>query len=149
MIIYLHVRMTMNSNLALEEERYQTTIYLNDRPYKVLDIGEGECIINIVSGIEDYLITVSRFPQNQRVIIVDIADVLNGEQQDSATIERALANDLHLLFDVFWLEEVKIHSEIDSLNMNAIYDVVRIRDYSRSLLSFEQQLEEKKLDAIR
>ncbi|AYO09242.1 hypothetical protein D0784_07350 [Vibrio campbellii] len=139
----------MNSNLALEEERYQTTIYLNDRPYKVLDIGEGECIINIVSGIEDYLITVSRFPQNQRVIIVDIADVLNGEQQDSATIERALANDLHLLFDVFWLEEVKIHSEIDSLNMNAIYDVVRIRDYSRSLLSFEQQLEEKKLDAIR
>lgn len=141
--------MTMNSNLALEEERYQTTIYLNDRPYKVLDIGEGECIINIVSGIEDYLITVSRFPQNQRVIIVDIAEVLNGEQQDSATIERALANDLHLLFDVFWLEEVKIHSEIDSLNMNAIYDVVRIRDYSRSLLSFEQQLEEKKLDAIR
>ncbi|NOH65615.1 hypothetical protein [Vibrio rotiferianus] len=139
----------MNSNLALEEERYQTTIYLNDRPYKVLDIGEGECIINIVSGIEDYLITVSRFPQNQRVIIVDIADVLNGEQQDSATIERALANDLHLLFDVFWLEEVKIHSEIDSLNMDAIYDVVRIRDYSRSLLSFEQQLEEKKLDAIR
>ncbi|WP_411064375.1 hypothetical protein [Vibrio rotiferianus] len=139
----------MNSNLALEEERYQTTIYLNDRPYKVLDIGEGECIINIVSGIEDYLITVSRFPQNQRVIIVDIAEVLNGEQQDSATIERALANDLHLLFDVFWLEEVKIHSEIDSLNMNAIYDVVRIRDYSRSLLSFEQQLEEKKLDAIR
>ncbi|WP_407833017.1 hypothetical protein [Vibrio rotiferianus] len=139
----------MNSNLALEEERYQTTIYLNDRPYKVLDIGEGECIINIVSGIEDYLITVSRFPQNQRVIIVDIADVLNGEQQDSATIERALANDLHLLFDVFWLEEVKIHSEIDSLNMNAIYDVVRIRDYSRSLLSFEQQLEEKKLDGIR
>ncbi|WP_282066772.1 hypothetical protein [Vibrio rotiferianus] len=139
----------MNSNLALEEERYQTTIYLNDRPYKVLDIGEGECIINIVSGIEDYLITVSPFPQNQRVIIVDIAEVLNGEQQDSATIERALANDLHLLFDVFWLEEVKIHSEIDSLNMNAIYDVVRIRDYSRSLLSFEQQLEEKKLDAIR
>ncbi|AUW05145.1 hypothetical protein C1N51_16370 [Vibrio campbellii] len=141
--------MTMNSNLTLEEERYQTTIYLNNRPYKVLDTGEGECIINIVSGIEDYLITVSRFPQNQRVIIVDIADVLNGEQQDSATIERALANDLHLLFDVFWLEEVKIHSEIDSLNMNAIYDVVRIRDYSRSLLSFEQQLEEKKLDAIR
>ena len=139
----------MNSNLALEEERYQTTIYLNDRPYKVLDTGEGECIIKIVSGIEDYLIPVSRFPQNQRVIIVDIADVLNGEQQDSATIERALANDLHLLFDVFWLEEVKIHSEIDSLNMNAIYDVVRIRDYSRSLLSFEQQLEEKKLDAIR
>ncbi|MEF1341207.1 hypothetical protein REH81_31320, partial [Vibrio rotiferianus] len=145
----LHVRMTMNSNLTLEEERYQTTIYLNDRPYKVLDTGEGECIIKIVSGIEDYLIPVSRFPQNQRVIIVDIADVLNGEQQDSATIERALANDLHLLFDVFWLEEVKIHSEIDSLNMNAIYDVVRIRDYSRSLLSFEQQLEEKKLDAIR
>jgi hypothetical protein len=141
--------MTMNSNLTLEEERYQTTIYLNDRPYKVLDTGEGECIIKIVSGIEDYLIPVSRFPQNQRVIIVDIADVLNGEQQDSATIERALANDLHLLFDVFWLEEVKIHSEIDSLNMNAIYDVVRIRDYSRSLLSFEQQLEEKKLDAIR
>ncbi|MGR5058799.1 hypothetical protein ACPV3O_11175 [Vibrio rotiferianus] len=139
----------MNSNLTLEEERYQTTIYLNDRPYKVLDTGEGECIIKIVSGIEDYLIPVSRFPQNQRVIIVDIADVLNGEQQDSATIERALANDLHLLFDVFWLEEVKIHSEIDSLNMNAIYDVVRIRDYSRSLLSFEQQLEEKKLDAIR
>ncbi|WP_182026851.1 hypothetical protein [Vibrio rotiferianus] len=139
----------MNSNLTLEEERYQTTIYLNDRPYKVLDTGEGECIIKIVSGIEDYLITVSRFPQNQRVIIVDIADVLNGEQQDSATIEIALANDLHLLFDVFWLEEVKIHSEIDSLNMNAIYDVVRIRDYSRSLLSFEQQLEEKKLGAIR
>ncbi|APX06366.1 hypothetical protein BWP24_09430 [Vibrio campbellii] len=139
----------MNSNLTLKEERYQTTIYLNDRPYKVLDTGEGECIIKIVSGIEDYLIPVSRFPQNQRVIIVDIADVLNGEQQDSATIERALANDLHLLFDVFWLEEVKIHSEIDSLNMNAIYDVVRIRDYSRSLLSFEQQLEEKKLDSIR
>ena len=75
--------------------------------------------------------------------------VLNCEPQDRRTLEKALANDLHLLFDVFWLEEVKIHSEVSNLNMNAIYDVVRIRNYSRSLLSFEQHLEEKKLDALK
>jgi len=139
----------MNSNLSLEENHYQTTIYLNDRPYKVLDTGEGECTINIVSGIEDYLMTVSRFPQNQRVMIVDISGVLNDEQQDSATIERVLANDLHLLFDVFWLEEVKVHSEVKNLNMNAIYDVVRIRNYAQSLLNFQQRLDHKQLHTLK
>lgn len=139
----------MNSNLSLEENHYQTTIYLNDRPYKVLDTGEGECTINIVSGIEDYLMTVSLFPQNQRVMIVDISGVLNDEQQDSATIERVLANDLHLLFDVFWLEEVKVHSEVKNLNMNAIYDVVRIRNYSQSLLNFQQRLDHKQLHTLK
>ena len=139
----------MNSNLSLEENHYQTTIYLNDRPYKVLDTGEGECTINIVSGIEDYLMTVSRFPQNQRVMIVDISGVLNDEQQDSVTIERVLANDLHLLFDVFWLEEVKVHSEVKNLNMNAIYDVVRIRNYSQSLLNFQQRLDHKQLHTLK
>lgn len=141
--------MTMNSNLSLEENHYQTTIYLNDRPYKVLDTGEGECTINIVSGIEDYLMTVSLIPQNQRVMIVDISGVLNDEQQDSATIERVLANDLHLLFDVFWLEEVKVHSEVKNLNMNAIYDVVRIRNYAQSLLNFQQRLDHKQLHTLK
>jgi hypothetical protein len=139
----------MNSNLSLEENHYQTTIYLNDRPYKVLDTGEGECTINIVSGIEDYLMTVSLIPQNQRVMIVDISGVLNDEQQDSATIERVLANDLHLLFDVFWLEEVKVHSEVKNLNMNAIYDVVRIRNYAQSLLNFQQRLDHKQLHTLK
>ncbi|EMJ3465130.1 TPA: hypothetical protein P0E21_000046 [Vibrio harveyi] len=139
----------MKSNLNLVEQRYQTTIYLNDRPYKVLDMGEGECMITLVSGIEDYFTKLTRFSPNKRSIIVDVSEVLNCEPQDRRTLEKALANDLHLLFDVFWLEEVKIHSEVSNLNMNAIYDVVRIRNYSRSLLSFEQHLKEKKLDALK
>ncbi|KDN28985.1 hypothetical protein VFDL14_22500 [Vibrio fortis] len=129
----------MKSNLALIEEHYQTTIYLNDRPYRVLDMGEGECSIIIVSCEEDYLKAMIRLSPIQRVIIVDISGLLNCEHQDTGMLEKALANDLHLLFDVFWLEEVKVHSEVSNLNMNAIYEVVRIRNHSRTLLNFEQR----------
>ncbi len=139
----------MKSNLAIEEQHYQTTIYLNDRPYKVMDVGEGECTITIVSNIEDYIATITRFSPNQRSIIVDVSEALNSESQDAETLEKVIANDLHLLFDVFWLEEVKIHSDVSNLNMSAIYNVVRIRNYSRSLLSFSQQLEHKQLHSLK
>lgn len=124
----------MNSNFDLVEQRYQTKIYLNDRPYKVLDMGEGECSITIVCDIEEYLTKATRFSTNHRSIIVDISEVLSDEQQDDGRVETTLASDLHLLFDVFWLDEVTIHSEVSNLNMSAIYDVVRIRNYSRALL---------------
>lgn len=139
----------MKSNLAIEEQHYQTTIYLNDRPYKVMDVGEGECTITIVSNIEDYIATITRFSPNKRSIIVDVSEALNSENQDTETLEKVIANDLHLLFDVFWLEEVKIQSDVSNLNMSAIYNVVRIRNYSRSLLSFSQQLEHKQLDSLK
>jgi len=139
----------MKSNLALIEEHYQTTIYLNDRPYRVLDIGEGECSIVIVSCEEDYLKAMTRLSPIQRIMIVDISELLSCEKKDMVMLEKALANDLHLLFDVFWLEEVKIHSEVSNLNMNAIYDVVRIRNHSRTLLNFEQQPDYKQSNKLK
>lgn len=118
----------MNLSKMLKEDRYQSTIYLNDRPYEVLDIGEGKCLIVMVDSIKAYLERNKTLRLKQRLILVDISKVIQQTAEEQVALDRQLAIDLHLLFDVFWLGEVEIHSELNHINMRAIYDVVRIRN---------------------
>ncbi len=125
----------MNLGLFLKEEQYQTTIYLNDRAYEVLDIGEGKCLIVVATSISDYIEQNREQIVNQRVIVVDISQVLDESKGDMERLERNLVNDLHLSFDVFWLEEVKVTSEVGVINMDGINKVASIRNYSSSQLT--------------
>ncbi|MDL5028917.1 hypothetical protein AB8613_22895 [Vibrio sp. BS-M-Sm-2] len=117
-----------------KQEKYQSTIYLNDHPYDVLDIGEGRCSIIIVEDIDAYLENLSNPLINNRIILVDVSKMLVRQTNGRESIESLLAKDLHLLFDVFWLEEVDVRAEVPSLKMSEIYSVVSIRNYSCSLL---------------
>ncbi|MDC5813388.1 hypothetical protein [Vibrio europaeus] len=123
----------MNLSLILKEERYQKTIYLNDRPYDVLDVGEGGCQVMIVSSINQYMEVNRNNHINERVIVIDISKVINEYGELSEPIENFLVNDLHLLFDV-WLEEVEIKSDVGCINMTPIYKVVEKRNHSQLLL---------------
>ncbi|WP_295894098.1 hypothetical protein [uncultured Vibrio sp.] len=127
----------MISSLMLKEEPSQTTIYLNDRPYEVFDLGEGKCSILIVSNISLHIEQLSKERVTNRVILVDITKVLEQYIGSKERIPQLLANDLHLLFDVFWLEEVQIESEVKHIDMGAVFNVVALRNYSRSLLKSE------------
>lgn len=125
----------MNLGLFLKEEQYQSTIYLNDRVYDVLDIGEGKSIVIVVTSIKDYMDENHNLDPEHRLIVVDISKTLQEMSDNLALFELILANDLHLLFDVFWLEEVEVLCEVDSLNMNEIHKVARTRNYSRAELN--------------
>lgn len=124
----------MNLGLFLKEEQYQTTIYLNDRAYEVLDIGEGECLVVVVTSISEYIENNRDLVLNQRVIVVDISRILSAHPQNLTKVEEHLANDLHLLFDVFWLDKVEVRSEVNTLRMEAISRIANIRNYSSSQL---------------
>lgn len=124
----------MKLSLMSKQEKYQATIYLNDRPYNVLDFGEGRCSIIIVEDIDKHLVRLDNVLINNRIILVDVSKVLVEPRNGKDTVEYLLAKDLHLLFDVFWLEEVDVRSEVPSLKMSEIYNVVSIRNYSCSLL---------------
>jgi len=118
----------MNLSKMLKEDRYQSTIYLNDRPYVVLDVGEGKCRIVIVDCIKSYLEQHKCVHMKQRLILVDVSKVIHISGCDDSELDRLLASDLHLLFDVFWLGEIELVSELSNININSIYDVVRIRN---------------------
>ncbi|AXY03088.1 hypothetical protein D1115_19400 [Vibrio alfacsensis] len=122
------------------EERYQRTIYLNDRPYDVFDIGEGKCSIVIVTDIQEYVLNNGGKHFNQRTIIVEVSKLLNNESLEILTIEKMLMEDLRLLFDVFWLDDVEVSSEVDSINISEVQNVVRARNHFRALLSFRQKV---------
>ncbi|GEM79892.1 hypothetical protein VSU01S_21370 [Vibrio superstes NBRC 103154] len=131
-ILIWKIKMTLN--LMLKEEQYQTTIYLNDRPYDVFDTGEGQCSIIIVNNIGSHIEQLTKARVKNRVILVDITKMLEKYIDKKEVISQLLANDLHLLFDVFWLEDVQIKSEVKHVDMTAVFDVVALRKYSRSLL---------------
>ncbi|CAH7328129.1 conserved hypothetical protein [Vibrio chagasii] len=131
MFLVLEKKMQLSS--VSKQDKYQSTIYLNDRPYDVLDMGEGRCSIIIVEDIDDYLDNLSNPPIKNRIILVDVSKMLIWQTNGTELIESLLAKDLHLLFDVFWLEEVDVRSEVPSLKMSEIYSVVSIRNYSCSL----------------
>lgn len=87
--------------------------FLNDRPYRILDVGEGECHIHLVSVSRNEALSdlkAARCSQRSRVLIVDTSlswgkclEVLSQEQVE------ALATDIHLLMDVFWLNSASIN----------------------------------------
>ncbi len=82
----------------------------------------------MVDSIKAYLERNKTVCLKQRLILVDISKVIQQSDGEQMMLDRYLATDLHLLFDVFWLGEVEIHSELHHINMRAIYDVVRIRN---------------------
>lgn len=47
--------------------------------------------------------------------------------------------DLRLLFDVFWLDDVEVRSEVDSINISKVQNVVKARNHFRTLLNFEHK----------
>ncbi|BCN26204.1 hypothetical protein [Vibrio alfacsensis] len=129
----------MNISVMLTEERYQRTIYLNDRPYDVLDIGEGKCSIVIVLDLPEYVANNEAPHVNQRTIIVDVSKIQNHESLKKWTTEEILMEDLRLLFDVFWLDDVEVRSEVDSINISKVQNVVKARNHFRTLLNFEHK----------
>lgn len=118
----------MNLSKMLKEDLYQSTIYLNDRCYDVLDMGEGKCFIVLVDCIKTYLERYTHFHLKHRLILVDVSKVIQLFEGEQVTLECHLATDLHLLFDVFWLGEVNVRSELSSIDMQTIYDVVSLRN---------------------
>lgn len=123
----------MNICKILNNERYHSTIYLNDRPYAVLDVGEGKCHVILVNNINAYISMGNHRAVNRRVIILDVSNVINENDMSVESIEH-LANDFHLLLDVFWLDEVELKSEVIGVNMESLHHVIKLRDYSRAML---------------
>ncbi|QLE87414.1 hypothetical protein FLM48_21460 [Shewanella sp. Scap07] len=126
----------MNLSCMLNESQYQATLYLNDRPYNVLDIGEGHCLIIIVDDIDQYLSRQPTLLQGQRIIIVDISKVLHRNKL--YIVEQCLIRDLHLLLDVFWLEEVEIKNEVNHIKIDALYRITAIRNEFNASLKHRQ-----------
>lgn len=106
----------------------------------VLDIGEGKFSIVIVTDIQEYVLNNGGKHFNQRTIIVEVSKLLNNESLEILTIEKMLMEDLRLLFDVFWLNDVEVSSEVDSINISEVQNVVRARNHFRTLLSFRQKV---------
>ncbi|GEK14228.1 hypothetical protein [Aliivibrio fischeri] len=90
-------------------------IYLNDRRYKIYDIGEGESIIFIFHRakcsmeLED--IVKVKLKKHQRVILVDLSDDFPNDISEICEDNcQALLEDLHLLADIYWLDNVAVES---------------------------------------
>lgn len=107
-------------------------IDLNGRTYTILDIGEGPCRILIV---EDLLLWMSTIDlPTSRVLVVDASMVLTDTTCDSQRA-RQIAGDMHLLMDIYWLEEVTIKCEIQNLDTAFIREMMGQRTYARELLN--------------
>ncbi|MEZ9514189.1 hypothetical protein AB4359_11750 [Vibrio splendidus] len=90
-------------------------IYLNDRRYKIYDIGEGQSVMFIFhrkEGVADLEEIVRlKLKEHQRVIIIDLSDDFPSDIS-KVTEEncQALIEDLHLLADIYWLDDVAVES---------------------------------------
>jgi hypothetical protein len=91
------------------------TIHLNDRPYRICDLGEGDCYIvvcfapTVADLSEIYSVKYAHAP---RLLVVDTStywrtSICNMEESDLDI----LASDVHLLADIYWLDEV--HVDLD------------------------------------
>jgi hypothetical protein len=98
-------------------------IYLNDRRYKIYDIGEGESVIFIfhrkksMAELDDILRV--KLKRHQRVIVVDLSG--NFPSDISKVCEKncaELIEDLHLLADIYWLDDVAVESNYISKPMH-------------------------------
>ncbi len=121
----------MNYLCTERDQQVESTLYLNDRPYCVLDIGDGECIVVIVTNIPRYLEKNSLLSQKGRFIVVDVSESIKDVYPGISTTIHQLAKDLHLLLDVFWLEDVQIESEVEHVNMDPVFNMVSIRNSSK------------------
>ena len=97
------------------------TLYLNDRKYRICDIGEGECALIITNAMQVESLCESycnQYLDLERRIIIDTSlawpkaiNELSEEECDS------LALDIHLLADIYWLEQIKIETDYCNINL--------------------------------
>lgn len=120
----------MNYLCTEKDQQLQTTLYFNDRPYRVLDIGEGTGVLVIVDNIPKYMEKYGLCWQNKRLILVDVFEVIQKSDDGAESIIQKLTEDLHLLLDVFWLEDVQIESEVEYIDMAPVFSMVNIRNSS-------------------
>lgn len=91
------------------------TIYLNDRKYRVCDIGEGKCtlVLSYAKDIESLHEHFShQFLELERMIIMDISTSWVGEVE--ALCEKdccELFGDIRLLTDIYWLDDFEIKTD--------------------------------------
>lgn len=87
-------------------------IYLNDRKYRICDIGEGKCtlVISYAEGVESLHEHYSRQSnESERIIVIDISSCWGGEIDSLDEKEHCeLMGDIQLLADIYWLEDYKI-----------------------------------------
>ncbi|CAK2023306.1 conserved hypothetical protein [Vibrio crassostreae] len=91
-------------------------IYLNDRRYKIYDIGEGQSVMIIfhreksMADLED--IVKRKLKKHERVIIVDLSDDFPSDISEVTEDNgQALIEDLHLLADIYWLDNIAVESD--------------------------------------
>ncbi len=91
------------------------TIYLNDRKYRVCDIGEGKCTLMLshAEGIESLHEHFShQFLEIERMIVIDISTCWSGEIDTLCEKDRCeLIGDVRLLTDIYWLDDFEIKTD--------------------------------------
>lgn len=119
---------------SLEIKKYQNKIYLNDRPYHILDTGEGPCWVYLVGSIASLETEDFKTNDDRRSIYIDLS-LAWGKDVASLPSEQLeyLTEDIHLLLDVFWLEELTIRSCIEELNMEKVFSIIRLREYANEI----------------
>ena len=88
-------------------------LILNNKQYRMCDLGEGRCtlIINSVKHLESLTSTYYKYCE-ERLIVLDIVTAwsMNTTKFNQIEIEQ-LIDDINLLLDIYWLEEVKFGLE--------------------------------------
>ncbi|ABZ77410.1 hypothetical protein Shal_2860 [Shewanella halifaxensis HAW-EB4] len=91
----------------------EITTYLNDRPYRILDMGEGGCYLFIVSTVNNEpLKELEWIPhiEKSRTVIMDLSLAWNAPIETLTQKHlMQISSDIHLLVDIYWLEEVCIN----------------------------------------
>ncbi|WP_353499630.1 hypothetical protein [Vibrio sp. CB1-14] len=90
----------------------ERTIYLNDRPYRICDIGEGECSIVVFYSDRTsdlYERYKRQYSASSRVILVDTSESWDVPVESMTLSELdVLVEDIHLLADIYWLDQFSI-----------------------------------------
>ncbi|WP_112480206.1 hypothetical protein [Vibrio variabilis] len=109
----------MSDKNPLRQNDYQESICLNNRPYCLLDIGDGPCTIVLVTSIDEHKTNAK--PDTGRKILFDISESWghDPEKLRAGDIE-LLSNDIHLLLDVFWLNKVEFDTTVAGLDLSSI-----------------------------
>ncbi len=110
------------------ENQYKKTIYLNDRPYDVLDVGEGRCLVVVQNNNELTRTRGVSSTRHCRTIYVDISRLWLIHSEQVSSLEEYLESDLHLLFDVFWLEKIDFKSELKGVDLDKVQRMVALRN---------------------
>lgn len=95
---------------SYERRNMDQHLILNNRRYRICDLGEGECTLMITAV--SYLDSLTDFylPRcNKRLIVLDMSESWPLNTDVVNQIEAVqLIDDICLLLDIYWLEDVEI-----------------------------------------